>query len=145
MAGRRDWTRETLAAGVRRGDRRALARAITLIENGDPLAYDLVAEIYADTGKAFLKLTAGATVDLARLPRRVNVVATLDGRARSVVFGLDGKPRFRVEHAAPYTLFGDGGGKYASGTFARGKHTLTARAFARSDGTSPLGPALSIT
>ena len=43
MAGRRDWTRETLAAGVRSGDRRALARAITLVENGDPLAYDLVA------------------------------------------------------------------------------------------------------
>ncbi len=58
MAGRRDWTRETLAAGVRSGDRRALARAITLIENGDPLAYDLVAEIYPDTGKAY---TVGLT------------------------------------------------------------------------------------
>ena len=43
VAGRRDWTRETLAAGVRGGDRRALARAITLVENGDPLAYELVA------------------------------------------------------------------------------------------------------
>jgi LAO/AO transport system kinase len=53
VAGRRDWTRETLAAGVRSGDRRALARAITLVENGDPLAYDLVAEIYPDTGKAY--------------------------------------------------------------------------------------------
>ena len=53
MAGRRDWTRETLAAGVRRGDRRALARAITLVENGDPLAYDVVADIYPDTGRAF--------------------------------------------------------------------------------------------
>ena len=53
MAGRRDWTRETLAAGVRSGDRRALARAITLVENGDPLAYDLVADIYADTGNAY--------------------------------------------------------------------------------------------
>ena len=58
MAGRRDWTRETLAAGVRSGDRRALARAITLVENGDPLAYDLVAEIYPDTGKAY---TVGLT------------------------------------------------------------------------------------
>ncbi|MDX6451308.1 MAG: GTPase [Gaiellaceae bacterium] len=53
MAGRRDWTRETLAAGVRTGDRRALARAITLVENGDPLAYDLVADLYPDTGKAY--------------------------------------------------------------------------------------------
>ena len=53
MAGRRDWTRETLAAGVRSGDRRALARAITLVENGDPLAYDLVAELYPETGNAY--------------------------------------------------------------------------------------------
>jgi LAO/AO transport system kinase len=50
VAGRRDWTRETLAAGVRSGDRRALARAITLVENGDPLAYDLVADLYPGTG-----------------------------------------------------------------------------------------------
>jgi len=53
VAGRRDWTRETLAAGVRSGDRRALARAITLVENGDPLAYDLVAELYPETGNAY--------------------------------------------------------------------------------------------
>ncbi|HET8607298.1 MAG TPA: methylmalonyl Co-A mutase-associated GTPase MeaB [Gaiellaceae bacterium] len=53
MAGRRDWTSETLAAGVRGGDRRALARAITLIENSDPLAYDLVRAIYPETGGAY--------------------------------------------------------------------------------------------
>jgi GTPase len=52
VAGRRDWTRETLGAGVREGDRRALARAITLVENGDPLAYGVVADLYPDTGKA---------------------------------------------------------------------------------------------
>ncbi len=53
MAGRRDWTRETLAAGVRSGDRRALARAITLVENRDALAYDVVADLYAHTGNAY--------------------------------------------------------------------------------------------
>jgi GTPase len=53
VAGRRDWTRETLAAGVRDGDRRALARAITLVENGDPLAYGVVADLYPATGKAY--------------------------------------------------------------------------------------------
>ncbi len=53
MAGRREWTRETLAAGVRSGDRRALARAITLVENRDALAYDVVADLYPDTGRAF--------------------------------------------------------------------------------------------
>jgi LAO/AO transport system kinase len=53
VAGRRDWTRETLAAGVRSGDRRALARAITLVENGDPLAYEVVADLYPHTGNAY--------------------------------------------------------------------------------------------
>jgi len=53
VAGRRDWTRETLAAGVRSGDRRALARAITLVENGDPLAYEVVADLYPYTGRAY--------------------------------------------------------------------------------------------
>jgi GTPase len=54
MASRRDWTGETLAAGVREGDRRALARAITLVENGDPLAYELVREVYPETGSAYV-------------------------------------------------------------------------------------------
>jgi LAO/AO transport system kinase len=50
---RSDWTRETLLAGVRAGDRRALARAITLVENSDPLAYELVRELYPETGSAY--------------------------------------------------------------------------------------------
>jgi LAO/AO transport system kinase len=50
---RHDWTRETLLAGVRSGDRRALARAITLVENSDPLAYELVRELYPETGHAY--------------------------------------------------------------------------------------------
>ena len=53
MTGRRDWTRESLAEGVRTGDTRALARAISLVENGDPLAYDLVRDIYPDTGRTY--------------------------------------------------------------------------------------------
>ncbi len=53
MAKRREWTGETLAAGVRAGDKRALARAITLVENSDPLAYQLVRDLYPDTGHAY--------------------------------------------------------------------------------------------
>jgi GTPase len=53
MARAGEWTLETLAAGVRAGDRRALARAITLVESGDALAYDLVREVYPDTGHAY--------------------------------------------------------------------------------------------
>src|SRR5436309_750815 len=53
VPGRRDWTREDLAAGVREGDRRALARTISLVEDGDPLAYGVVADLYPQTGSAY--------------------------------------------------------------------------------------------
>jgi LAO/AO transport system kinase len=53
VAARRDYTRESLAAGVRSGDRRALARAITLVENSEPLAYDLVRDLYPETGRGY--------------------------------------------------------------------------------------------
>jgi LAO/AO transport system kinase len=49
----RSWTREQLAEGVRSGDRRALARSISLVEDGDPLAYELVRELYPGTGHAY--------------------------------------------------------------------------------------------
>jgi LAO/AO transport system kinase len=53
MADRREWTRETLVQAVRAGDRRALARAITLVENGDPLSYQVVHDLYPETGHAY--------------------------------------------------------------------------------------------
>ena len=53
VAARRDWTRETLAEAVRAGDRRAVARAITLVENSDPLAYEIVSDLYPETGQAY--------------------------------------------------------------------------------------------
>jgi LAO/AO transport system kinase len=42
-----------LAAGVRAGEPRALARAISLVEDGDPAAYELVRDVYPDTGRAY--------------------------------------------------------------------------------------------
>ena len=49
---RTEWALDELTAGVRRGDRRALARAISLVEDRDPLAYPLVRELYPETGGA---------------------------------------------------------------------------------------------
>ncbi len=48
------WTVDELADGVRSGDRRALARAISLVENRDPLSYELVSVLYPETGSAFV-------------------------------------------------------------------------------------------
>ena len=50
---RQDWTRDALLEGVRDGDRRALARAISMVENREEVAYDLVRELYPETGRAY--------------------------------------------------------------------------------------------
>jgi LAO/AO transport system kinase len=51
---RSEWTLDDLAAGVRAGDRRALARSITLVENGESLALELVRELYPETGRSIV-------------------------------------------------------------------------------------------
>jgi LAO/AO transport system kinase len=48
----RAFSLEALVAGVQAGDRLAVARAISLVEDGDPRAYELVRSVYADTGRA---------------------------------------------------------------------------------------------
>ncbi len=45
-------TPETLADRLLAGDRRALARAITLVENDDPAGWEVVRQVYAHTGQA---------------------------------------------------------------------------------------------
>jgi LAO/AO transport system kinase len=54
MSGRRDFDLPALQAGVLAGEKRAVARAITLVENRDQLAYELVRAIYPHTGGAML-------------------------------------------------------------------------------------------
>ena len=51
-AGRTAWTHDALVAGVVAGEPRALARAITLVENGAPEGEALVRELYPRTGRA---------------------------------------------------------------------------------------------
>ncbi len=50
---RRRWTTDALVAGVRAGEPRALARAISLVEDADPAAYELVRAVYPHTGHAY--------------------------------------------------------------------------------------------
>jgi LAO/AO transport system kinase len=78
---------ETLVAGVRSGERRAVARAITLVENGDPLAEALVGELYPRTGQAATigvtgppgvgksSLIAAVTTHVRALGRTVGVIS----------------------------------------------------------------------
>jgi LAO/AO transport system kinase len=48
------------AAAVRAGDTRAISRAITVIENSDPRAEDLLRELFPFTGRAYLIGVTGA-------------------------------------------------------------------------------------
>jgi LAO/AO transport system kinase len=50
----------TLAQRLLDGDRRALARAITLVENDDPAGWELVREVYPHTGNAVIVGLTGA-------------------------------------------------------------------------------------
>ena len=102
MAKRREWTRETLVAAVRAGDRRALARAITLVENGDELAYQLVSDVYPDTGHAFsVGLTGPPGVGKSSLASALIRLVRAENRTVGVI---------SVDPSSPFTqgaLLGD--------------------------------------
>src|SRR5918994_2648244 len=102
VAGRRDWTRETLAAGVRTGDRRALARAITLVENSDPLAYEVVSDLYPNTGRAYaIGVTGPPGVGKSSLISELVRHVRADGRTVGVL---------SIDPSSPFTegaLLGD--------------------------------------
>ncbi len=53
-------TEQTLAERLLAGDRRALARAITLVESDDPRGWELVREVYPHTGRAAIVGLTGA-------------------------------------------------------------------------------------
>jgi LAO/AO transport system kinase len=102
VARRREWTRESLTEGVRDGDRRALARAISLVENGDPLAYELVRDLYPHTGGSYaIGVTGppgvGKSTLISELVRHV--------RARELTVGV-----ISVDPSSPFShgaLLGD--------------------------------------
>jgi LAO/AO transport system kinase len=102
VSSRRDWTREELARAVRAGDRRALARAITLVENGDPLAYEVVADLYPTTGHAYsVGLTGPPGVGKSSLVSALVRLARASGDSVGVI---------SVDPSSPFTqgaLLGD--------------------------------------
>ena len=51
---------EDMIEGILDGDRRMMARAISLIENGDPSIHKLLSQLYPHTGNAFVIGITGA-------------------------------------------------------------------------------------
>src|SRR5437660_4745073 len=102
MAARRDFTRESLAEGVRSGDKRALARAISLVENSDPLAYELVRDLYPETGRAYAVGITG--------PPGVGKSSLISGLVRHIREGERTIGVISVDPSSPFThgaLLGD--------------------------------------
>jgi LAO/AO transport system kinase len=102
VAARRDWTRETLATAVRAGDKRALARAISLVEDSEPLAYEVVADLYADTGNAYAVGVTG--------PPGVGKSSLISALVRHVREGDSTVGVISVDPSSPFThgaLLGD--------------------------------------
>ena len=88
---RKAWTLVELLEAVRAGDRRALARAITLIESSDPLAGDLVRELYPDTGNAYVVGVTGppGVGKSSLISALIRHVRSSDRRTRLGVISVD--------------------------------------------------------
>src|SRR5471032_1860923 len=85
----RPGTDASLAQRLLDGDRRALARAITLVENDDPAGWELVSEVYPHTGRAAVvgftgppgvgkSTLLGALITLERERERTIAVLSID-------------------------------------------------------------------
>src|SRR3954465_14301145 len=82
-------TAAELAEPLLAGDKRALARAISLVENDDPEGWALVREVYPQTGKASVvgftgppgvgkSTLSGRLIDHARAAKREVAVLSID-------------------------------------------------------------------
>jgi GTPase len=99
---RHEWTPAALVEGVGEGDPRALARAITLVENGEPAAHEVVRDVYSSTGRAHVVGVTGPP-GVGKSSLISALVGLLRGRGRTI--GV-----LSVDPSSPFTqgaLLGD--------------------------------------
>jgi LAO/AO transport system kinase len=99
---RHGWTQEELVTGVLAGDRRALARAISLVENRAPEGEEVVRRVYPRTGRA-------ATIGVTGPPGvgKSSLVSSLVGHTRGLGHSVG---VVSVDPSSPFTrgaLLGD--------------------------------------
>ena len=99
---RRGWTQDELVTGVLAGDRRALARSISLVEDGEPAGAEIVRRVYPSTGRAVsIGVTGSPGVGKSSL------VSALVGHARGIGKSIG---VVSVDPSSPFTrgaLLGD--------------------------------------
>ena len=98
----RGWTQDELVTGVLAGDRRALARSISLVEDGEDDGAEIVRRIYPSTGRA-------ASIGVTGPPGvgKSSLVSALVGHARSLERSVG---VVSVDPSSPFTrgaLLGD--------------------------------------
>jgi LAO/AO transport system kinase len=95
-------TEQSLAERLVAGDKRALARAITLIENDDPAGWELVREVFPRTGRArIVGITGPPGVGKSTLIGALTAEMRKDGRQVAVL---------SIDPSSPFTrgaLLGD--------------------------------------
>jgi hypothetical protein len=104
--------------------------------------------VNADNSEDIKTLVAGETLNLATLPsRNLSIRAiTTPTVVGSVVLSLTGAQTKNVtENIAPYTLFGDGNGRYNPWTPAVGTYRLQGTPYSVSGGTGVAGASLTTT
>ncbi len=83
-----------------------------------------------------------ATLDLSKLPPRLNLRANTSGQVGSVRFGLDGQTNRTLENLAPFALCGGSGNDYsacAPAVLTPGGHQLSATPFTLTQGKGAAG------
>ena len=118
----RGWTQDELVTGVLGGDRRALARSISLVEDGEEEGAEIVRRVYPSTGRA-------ASIGVTGPPGvgKSSLVSALVGHARSLGRSVG---VVSVDPSSPFTrgaLLGD--------RIRLADHFLDAEVYIRSMGT----------
>jgi hypothetical protein len=104
--------------------------------------------IDADSDQDLRALVNNTVIDLATLPsRKLNVRVDFPdpSSVKSVVFGLNDQPGFKVENIAPYSLGGNTGDDYDPITLPVGTHTLTATPYSLRGGKGVAGKPVTVT